>query len=357
MSIQDIAQELKDADQNLQVIYAFNSTGKTQLSVAYKDATKNEKNQHAGVYYNSNSEDLFSWDSGDNNNENEIRLNLQESSLSIYHGSINEDDIKEHLNRYNPTYVFRLILHDNPERGIQFIRFYSEDSDPDEADPIKISRGEERTFVWCFFLALFALEDFSGAQPDHFFIDDPVSSLDDHNVYITASTIFDIIENYYKERKIIVTTHHVGLFSILSDWLKKGEKSARYKDHTKLAILTNRSGEVALEACRKDVFLYHLRLLQILEQARDRDDLRSFHLALLRQALENISSFLGVGRINYVLTQIGVDDPQRVASIVNSLSHKNVDYYETDDLAPDNEALLIDILDKLKSKYNFVLHA
>lgn len=356
MNITDIAQGLKDADKNIQVIYAFNSTGKTQLSVAYKDASKTEDNQHTGVYYNAHSEDLFLWDNGDDNDENEIHLNLRESSLNIYHGSINEDDIKAYLNRYNPTYIFRLILHDDPERGIQFVRFYPADADPETADSIKISRGEERIFVWCFFLALFALEDFSGAQPKHFFIDDPVSSLDDHNVYITASTIFDLIEEHFEDRKIIITTHHVGLFSILSDWLKKGEKAGKYKNHTKLAILTNRNGEPALESCNKDVFLYHLRLLQLLEKAREAEDLRSFHLALLRQVLENVSSFLGVGRISYVLQQIGVEDPDRVASIVNSLSHKNVYYYETDDLVPDNEAMLTDILDKLKTQYNFVLH-
>ena len=281
MNIQDIAQNLKDATENLQVIYAFNSTGKTQLSVAYKDATKTEGAQHTGVYYNAHSEDLFLWDNGDDNEENEIHLNLRESLLNIFHGSITEDDIKEHLNRYNPSYIFRLILHDDPEKGIQFVRFYPADADPDKADPIKISRGEERIFVWCFFLALFTLEDFSGAQTKHFFIDDPVSSLDDHNVYITASTIFDLIEEHYAHRKIIVTTHHVGLFSILSDWLKKGEKAGKYRKHAKLAILTNKNGEPAIEGCNKDVFLYHLRLMQVLKQAREANDLRSFSFSTI----------------------------------------------------------------------------
>ena len=56
----EIAQQLKSIDKNIILIYAFNSTGKTRLSVEYKNITKNPDNgQHSGVYYNAFSEDLF----------------------------------------------------------------------------------------------------------------------------------------------------------------------------------------------------------------------------------------------------------------------------------------------------------
>jgi len=58
----------------------------------------------------------------------------------------------------------------------------------------------------------------------YFFIDDPVSSLDDHKIFITASILYELIEENYNNLKIIITTHHVGLYSILFDWLLKGEK-------------------------------------------------------------------------------------------------------------------------------------
>lgn len=354
MEIQKIASELIKADENVVVVYAFNSTGKTRLSVALKDLTKTAEGRHTGVYYNAFSEDLYSWDNGDGNEDGEIRLNIGQSSLNGFHGSLKELDVEEHLQRYKPSYNFRFVLHDDLEDGIKYVRFFRPDHE-DEA--IKVSRGEERIFVWCFFLALFEVDEFSGVQSSHIFIDDPVSSLDDHNIFITASTIFDLIENNYEKKKIIITTHHVGLFSILSDWLKKGEKATKYEKVAKLFILTNKNGETKLESCRKDVFLYHLRLLQVLEQARADKDLRSFHLALLRQVLENVSSFLGVGRISYVLEQIGVEDSDRAVDIVNRLSHKNVYYFESDDLVQDNEELLVEILDKLKAKYQFVLHS
>lgn len=201
------------------------------------------------------------------------------------------------------------------------------------------------------------MEGWANKQANHFFIDDPVSSLDDHNIFVTASTIFDLIERHHASRKIVVTTHHIGLFAILSDWLTKGGEAEKFKKMTRVCILSNKEGALALEDCRSDVILYHLRALQILERARKNKELAAYHFALLRQVLENVGSFLGVGQFGYVLEKIGVKDPDEVASIVNTLSHKKVYYYDSDMLVPDNEAILTRVLDGLKAKYDFVLHA
>ena len=59
----EIAQEIKNQKENVILIYAFNATGKTRLSVEYKNITKNpDDGKHTGVYYNAFSEDLFLWD-------------------------------------------------------------------------------------------------------------------------------------------------------------------------------------------------------------------------------------------------------------------------------------------------------
>ena len=129
------------------------------------------------------------------------------------------------------------------------------------------------------------------------------------------------------------------MFAILSDWLMKGEKSSKYKPDTKASILSGKHGEVSLETHRSDVFLYHLRVLQLLEQARQENNVRAYHLALLRQLLESVSSFLGVGRISYALESIGFEDADEIARIVNFLAHKKVYYYESDLLVPDSLAL------------------
>jgi hypothetical protein len=354
----EIAEALKSCDERIILAYAFNTTGKTRLCVAYKDATKQVDGTHTGVYYNAFSEDLFVWDNDEENDGADVRLTIRPSSLSRFHASLTEDNVRDKLNAYKPKFGFELRLHeDDPSKGIESISFFIPNQNPDVAQPpIKISRGEERIFVWCFFLALFEVEGWADEQSNHFFIDDPVSSLDDHHIFITAETLFELIEKYYKKRKIIITTHHVGLYSILSSWLRKGDQRQKYEKIIKICILSTKSGELSLEKDKDDVHLYHLRLLQVLEQARKADDLRAYHFALLRQVLENVASFLGKGQFGYVLSQIGMENPNDTADIINTLSHKKVYYYESDRLVPDRRQMFETVLTKLQKTYNFALH-
>jgi len=362
MSHDLIAKELLGAKEQIVLIYAFNATGKTRLSVAFKDVTKDGNGIHAGVYYNAYSEDLFVWDNDLENGEVNVRLDIRKSNLNRFHSSLSEDDIRDKLVRFRTDYRFEFIPYQNPEDGIKSVLFFDEVADPEDPNniskvPRKISRGEERIFVWCFFLALFEVEGWADKQSSHFFIDDPVSSLDDHNIFITASTLFDLIEQHYEKRKFVITTHHIGFFSILSDWLKKGEKASKFKDKARVCTLSLKRGEISLESCHKDVFLYHLRLLQVLDQAYAAGEVNAYHFSLLRQVLENIASFLGVGQFSYVLKQIGIDDVDEVARIMNTLSHKKVYYFESDDVVPDNLEMFGKVFNGLKEKYNFVLHA
>lgn len=361
MSHEILAKELAGAKERITLIYAFNATGKTRLSVAYKDATKSEDGSHVGVYYNAYSEDLFVWDNDLENDETNIQLDIRKSSLNRFHSSLTEDDIRDKLNRFSPNYRFDFVPHENPEDGIKSVMFFYEVADPTDPNkiskvPFKISRGEERIFVWCFFLALFEVEGWADKQSSHFFIDDPVSSLDDHNIFITASTIYDLIEEHHEKRKFVITTHHIGLFSILSDMLTKGEKASKFKKLTRVSTLSIKNNEVSLESSRNDVFLYHLRILQVLDQAYMAGEVKAYHFALLRQVMENVASFLGVGQFGYVLKQIGINDEDEVATIINTMSHKKVYYFESDDLKSDSLAIFEKVFTGVKEKYQFVLH-
>ncbi|MBY3201999.1 AAA family ATPase [Rhizobium laguerreae] len=362
MNHSEIAATLREAKEKIILLFAFNATGKTRLSVAYKNATKDEGGAHAGVYYNAYSEDLFVWQNDPENDGAPIQLDIRKCSLNKFHSALTEDDIRAKLNRFKPGYRFEFIYHGNPEDGIQAVSFFQEVPDPEDANNVakvayKISRGEERIFVWCFFLALFEVDGWADQQASHFFIDDPVSSLDDHNIFITASTLFDLIEDHFENRKIIITTHHLGFFAILADWLKKGEKADKFKKRAKVGILSAKNGELALESPNNDVLLYHLRLLQLLEQAWAGNEVRAFHFALLRQVLENVASFLGVGQFGYVLREIGISDPEDAARVINTLSHKKVYYFEGELLEDDTRDLFDRVFLGLKGKYNFVLHA
>lgn len=356
MNHKETAEEIYNLKENIILVYAFNGTGKTRLSVAYKDISKEKNdNNHSGVYYNAFSEDLFVWDNDEPNDNDNIVLNVNESTLNKFHGSLTEELVYAMLAPYKPKYDFYFNTYENPEKGIESISFYVKG---DDKTRIKISRGEERIFVWCFFLTLFEVEGWADEQNTHFFIDDPVSSLDDHNIFITAATVFNLIEEQFEERKIIITSHHFGFLTILSNWLSKGEKASKFRNRDKSKkfkeyIMKNDSESLSLIKPNNGVFLYHLRLLQILDEAY-KNEIFAYHFALLRQVIENIGSFLGAGHFGYTLNRIGITDETRVAEIINALTHKNVYYYESDLVVDDNKKIFNEVYEGLIKTYGFI---
>ena len=352
MSINDIAMQLNGLNENIVIVYAFNATGKTRLSVAYKEETKKSNNgKHAGVYYNAFSEDLFVWDNDGENGGTDIGLTIRRSSLNKFHSFLyeNRETVLDKLAMYAPNYIFEFVAHKNLEDGIEFIRFFANEADK---RPVKISRGEERIFVWCFFLALLDVDGWSNEQDAHIFIDDPVSSLDEYNIYVTAESIFQLVETHYLKKRVIVTTHHMGLFSILADRLTKGSKGGRYKNITKLCVLTRNGDALSLTTPNNSVFLFHLHVLQLLVEA-SRGELFMHHIVMLRQVLENVASFMGRPNFGFTLTQIGVADVDAAANIINSLSHKDAYYYQSNLMPPAVQTVFRDVLDKLLNKYKF----
>jgi len=350
-SLTEIAKQLKAIKEPIMLIYAFNSTGKTQLSVEYKNITKKENGKHAGVYYNAYSEDLFKWDNDEPHDNENMRLEIIKSSLNPYFSSLIENPalLDENLAPYLPNYTYEFDINTDSEIGIDAIRFSR-----DNATNIKISRGEERIFVWCFFLALFDAGALTGEQDAHFFIDDPVSSMDDHNVFITADSIIKLIDEKIakSQKRLIITTHHIGLFSILSDRLMN---NSAIKNITKRNILSIHNNELTLKNHDKDVFLYHLYLMQVLNECIAGNKVMGYHFIMLRQLLEIISSFLGAGGIKVALKEIGINDIDMVSNQVNSLSHKD-GRLQSADLNTSDANLLIEIFNKIQEKYNFIIH-
>lgn len=352
-TINEISEKLHKLNENIVLIYALNSTGKTRLSVAYKDFTKAlNKGSHAGVYYNAFSEDLFVWDNDEKNDNANLRLTVVPSKLNEFHSFLVENDkiIRDKLEPYYPKYNFKLNQYKNPEDGIESITFFIEE----EIElPIKISRGEERIFVWCFFLALFEVDGWANEQNAHILIDDPVSSLDDHNIFITARSILELIkDNYLKKQKMIISTHHIGLFSILAIWLNNDDSKGGLGELTKAVILKNKDGELSFKGTNNDVFLYHLHLLQTLNEAKN-IQLYKYHMVLLRQVLENVNSFIGSRKMGRILTDIGVDDVDRKMDEINSLSHKQAYQYQFNEMSESEEKLFNDVFEKLIVKFNF----
>jgi hypothetical protein len=84
-SLKEIAQALSDTDKKVQLIYAFNGTGKTRLSREFKELvspkeTETEDDVDSSVkilYYNAFTEDLFYWDNDLDADVNRIHFHFR----------------------------------------------------------------------------------------------------------------------------------------------------------------------------------------------------------------------------------------------------------------------------------------
>lgn len=325
MTLQEITDNIIQAPENIHLVYAFNGTGKTRLSVNLKDSLKREDGSHRGVYFNAYSEDLFTWD-----NE-AVELFIKPSSLSDFHQYMGTElDIQNKLKYYSTKFDFRfnLVKDDNPQKGWKSVSFFYPE---DEETNVKISRGEERIFIWCWFLTLFEVNELVENQKDYIFIDDPVSSLDDKNIFNTARLILDLLNDKVASTKIVLTTHHAGIFNILSNWVRNADNSSVFKIKTEngeeknnyiLRILEKSDDDYKLKSVKKGSFFYHLLLVDILSDAIKNDSLDYSHFALTRQLLETVSSFLGKPRFSYSLEKMGISEVKEKTDVINSRTHE-----------------------------------
>ncbi|MBR5651692.1 MAG: AAA family ATPase [Bacteroidales bacterium] len=399
MDYTKIAQDIKESTENIFLIYAFNGTGKTQLSVAYKNITKKGE-EHTGVYYNAFSEDLFVWDNDEPHDNKDIKLTVVTSSINEYHSYMLETEkdedsgeliypIQRKLRVYQPRYTFRINRYYSDkdktiideEKGIESFSFFSEE-DKEQRYPIKISRGEERIFVWCFFLALF---DVIAADSEFIFIDDPVSSLDDYNLFISAREILSLMKKCCSDnKKLIVSTHHMGLFSILQDWIRKSENDSIFRPQRKQETVTKseedieygklvketilketidenkcsvkfleiKNGEPKMIGKSKGNYQYHLLIMKELKRAINEEEVNTYHMVLLRQILESLSSFLGAGHFSYAIDYL-VENANEKADIINALSHEKIFMQKLAKLNLAEQKLLVDVVDRLETVFHF----
>ncbi|CAJ0787174.1 hypothetical protein R77560_01536 [Ralstonia thomasii] len=178
-----LAAQLRQELENKKTIllYAYNGTGKTRLSMAFKDIGK-QGDARDTLYFNAFTEDLFHWDNDlDGDSDRQLTLNAA-SRFFVGLAELEMDNrIRPLLQRY-ADFDFRI---DTQEWVVRFSRTL----DGQIIDNIKVSRGEENIFVWCFFLAIVQLV-LDGAEAyrwvKYIYIDDPISSLDEHNAIAVA---------------------------------------------------------------------------------------------------------------------------------------------------------------------------
>ena len=200
-TLKEIAQQLRASDTKVQLIYAFNGTGKTRLSREFKELAAEEIDVNGEdlessdlarknvLYYNAFTEDLFFWDN-DLNGDEDRKLRIHPNAFTKW--------VLEEQGQ-GPTIIdyFQKLTNSNvePQFSADFSEIYFTKRGDAEHARIKISKGEESNLIWCVFYSLLELivEELGTAaekrstadfnQLKYVFIDDPVSSLDDNREF------------------------------------------------------------------------------------------------------------------------------------------------------------------------------
>ena len=356
--------DLAGGNQDFVLLYAYNGTGKTRLSMEFKDAGKRKnKSNPDTLYFNAFTEDLFSWDN-DLENDNERRLHI--NTDSTFFKGLKELALDERIGYYLGRYADFLFDIDYDQWTISFRK--------GDARHIKVSRGEENIFIWCLFMAI-CERVIDGAESyqwvKYLYIDDPITSLDDNNAIAVASDLAKLLRNA-KDRtrpeavaagglaegeniqrmvaapiKAVVSSHHALFFNVVCNELKKAAHK-KYFLHR-----PERGTAYTLRATDDTPFFHHVAMLAEIQKAAEGGKLYTHHFNMLRSILEKTATFFGNDDFSACIH--GVDDADLYARALNLLSHGKYDIYQPTEMVDDNKRLFRQILRAFLDRYKFAL--
>jgi hypothetical protein len=351
----------------VQLIYAFNGTGKTRLSREFKqllaptaesdnEADSPELSRNKILYYNAFTEDLFYWDN-DLTQDAEPKLKIQPNSYTDWLLTLLKDlgqdgNIVKYFQRYANDKLTPNFSQDFTE-----VTFSMERGDNERSGNLKISKGEESNFIWSIFFTLLdqvvtilnvadsdERETKQFDQLEYVFIDDPVSSLDENHLIELAVNLASLIKSSQSDLKFIITTHSPLFYNVLFNELngKACYMLERFEDGT--FTLTEKHGD------SNKSFSYHLHLKQTIDQAIAENKVERYHFTLLRNLYEKTASFLGYPKWSELLP----DDKQLYLSrIINFTSHSTLSNETVAEPTQAEKATVKLLLDHLKSNYGF----
>lgn len=361
-SLIEIAQTLKDARKKVQLIYAFNGSGKTRLSREFIDLiaprnpeTEEEESKIKVMYYNAFTEDLFYWDN-DLDHDTDRKMKIQPNNYTnwILEDQGQESNITRHFQRYSNdklTPTFNV--------GFSEVTFSFDRGNGEPGELVKISKGEESCFIWSIFYSILEQTidvlnkaEVKERETDQFndlqyvFIDDPVSSLDDTHLIEMAVNIADLIKKSTSELKFIITTHNPLFYNILYNEFSRVKKTIKWH----LEKLND--GTFSMGESTDSPFSYHLFLLSELEKAaQPSGDIKKFHFSFLRNILEKTSTFLGYDKWEHLLPQESQESYYK--RIINLSSHSKQNGEEISIVDENDKRVLRFLIGEIKKMYRF----
>lgn len=397
-TLQEIAQQLKNSDKKVQLIYAFNGVGKTRLSREFKEliAPKNvdtEEQDDSSVkvlYYNAFTEDLFYWDN-DLDADSERKLIIRPNNFThwVLEEQGQEPNIISNFQHYtsdkltpkfNEEYTTQKDGKDITVKAFSEVTFSFERGNEDVSENVKISKGEESNFVWSVFYSFLeeivsvlnepeieerATDQFNDLQ--YVFIDDPVSSLDDTHLIELAVNIAELIKashyNWSEKSglRFVITTHNPLFYNVLFNELNNADSRSGYraKHSRKLRFEKLSDGTYSLINQESDSpFSYHLYLFSELEKAIDDKNnsvqIQKYHFNFLRNILEKTSTFLGYEKWQDLLPNDTEGAREAYYNrIINLSSHGKFSGEEIRPIEDNDKRVLTFLVKEISTMYRF----
>ena len=367
--LNEIANDLKNTNKKVQLIYAFNGTGKTRLSRAFKElvAPKDDAQEegdgeaspqaplsrHKILYYNAFTEDLFYWDN-DLEGDAEPKLRIQPNTFTDW-------ILKVQGQEANITKIFQRYSNDkltpNFSQDFSHVTFSFERGNAEKEPNVKISKGEESNFVWSIFHGLLEQvirvlnnpEEEDGdefQQLEYVFIDDPVSSLDENHLIELAVNLAELIRTSPDKLKFVISTHNPLFYNVLHNELNK-----------KTCYLLQKFEDGSFELKEKQggantSFSYHLYIKQLIEKAISDNEVQRFHFNLLRNLYEKVAAFLGYSDWTALLPENRELYAKRV---MHFYSHRSLSNEEVAEPTEPEKQTVKFLLEHLLNNYGFKL--
>lgn len=359
------------------LLYAYNRTGKTRLSMEFKDAGKRRtRSNPQGIadtlYFNAYTEDLFTWEN--DLDEDEVRL-LRLNHRSTFFNGLKDLALDETIASYLDRYADFEFNIDYTDWTISFSKEVLRERPGEEPERvvetnIKISRGEQNIFIWCLFMAICErmLDGHVSYQSNKYlYIDDPISSLDDNNAIAVACDLAQLLRRAASRKdqngalapiKVVFSSHHALFFNVMCNELgraKEGEPKVTHKRY--FLHRPDGDGGYTLRATEDTPYFHHVASLAELHRAAvpATGKLYTFHFNALRSIMEKTASFFGHADISFCLKALSNEDLALYNRALNLLSHGKYAIHEPTEMGEDNRELFRRILQDFTTKFQFDL--
>lgn len=344
-------------DRHCVLLYAYNRTGKTRLSMEFKNQGKRRgRGTPDTLYFNAYTEDLFVWHNDlDGDVDRHLTINENSSFFNGLRDLALDEPIAGYLSRY-ADFDFDI------DYGKWVVTFRQDDD-----ERIKISRGEENIFIWCMFMAI--CERVIDGHPSYqwvkyLYIDDPISSLDDNNAIAIGCDLAALLRRAATRRganrerdplRTIFSSHHALFFNVMCNELGRRRREDQEKVKIKRYYLhrPDSEGVFTLRATGDTPYFHHVATLAELRRCAQVGTLYTYHFNALRSVLEKTASFFGHEDLRVCLA--GLEDEALYNRALNLLSHGKYAINDPVEMGDDNKELFRRILNDVLDRFRFAL--